>query len=290
MAAPKTKTSLHSPAHFKNKQQNDVISLPNVVATLRSRCPARMTINHASISSSFLASISFFKNKKKSLFYLQHLNWKPHPLAVPNYWRQQPANCQLVFLNFLAPARDVHNTDRRPKKERKYKWDIKNTRLFPSSLLTTDSRTTLNDGPKVRRKKKTLMDRLVCWFESMIKPLVISDAGGNLFQGIPICEVISEDLSRDLKKKEAVELLSTGFLFLFQMENDLDEKKDDDFLPRLFRGSIPNLFFSPRLKIYTTSSPPSLFSNPCCLVWTCIREKKVSLVFRNGTTFWLSLD
>ena len=154
MAAPKTKTSLHSPAHFKNKQQNDVISLPNVVATLRSRCPARMTINHASISSSFLASISFFKNKKKSLFYLQHLNWKPHPLAVPNYWRQQPANCQLVFLNFLAPARDVHNTDRRPKKERKYKWDIKNTRLFPSSLLTTDSRTTLNYGPKVRRKKK----------------------------------------------------------------------------------------------------------------------------------------
>ena len=238
----------------------------------------------------FFPCFNFVFQKKKSLFYLQHLNWKPHPLAVPNYWRQQPANCQLVFLNFLAPARDVHNTDRRPKKERKYKWDIKNTRLFPSSLLTTDSRTTLNDGPKVRRKKKTLMDRLVCWFESMIKPLVISDAGGNLFQGIPICEVISEDLSRDLKKKEAVELLSTGFLFLFQMENDLGEKKDDDFLPRLFRGSIPNLFFSPRLKIYTTSSPPSLFSNPCCLVWTCIREKKVSLVFRNGTTFWLSLD
>ena len=149
MAAPKTKTSLHSPAHFKNKQQNDVISLPNVVATLRSRCPARMTINHASISSSsFLASISFFKKKILILF-------TTSKLKTASTSCQQPANCQLVFLNFLAPARDVHNTDRRPKKERKYKWDIKNTRLFPSSLLTTDSRTTLNDGPKVRRKKNT---------------------------------------------------------------------------------------------------------------------------------------
>ena len=79
----------------------------------------------------------------------------------------------------------------------------------------------------------------------MIKPLVISDAGGNLFQGIPICEVISEDLSRDLKKKEAVELLSTGFLFLFQMENDLDEKKTT-FSCLDFFGARFQICFSPQ--------------------------------------------